>query len=151
MPREDFRTNASPDLEAGYLYLSSKEPWGLVEEVASPREGSLVPGYQVPSSVMIWKCGDGSNEMLDELRVTRATESDRTANEENLSLPLNDLVQEKLGDATIRLRALTRARRLLDSVGHFLPSSQHDGVDGAVTSICHVRDFWRFPSSVRVR
>ncbi len=56
-------------------------PWGLVEEVRSPRDGSLVPGYQVPSSVMIWKCGDGSREMLDELRVTRATDADQQANQ----------------------------------------------------------------------
>ncbi|EMI55918.1 DEAD/DEAH box helicase domain-containing protein [Rhodopirellula sallentina SM41] len=57
------------------------KPFGLVEEVRSPREGSLVHGYQVPASVMIWKCGDGSREMHDELRVTRATDSDRSANE----------------------------------------------------------------------
>lgn len=57
------------------------KPFGLVEEVRSPRDGSLVPGYQVPASVMIWKCGDGSYEMLDELRITRATDADRSANE----------------------------------------------------------------------
>jgi len=57
------------------------KPFGLVEEVRSPRDGSLVPGYQIPASVMIWQCGDGSREMLDELRVTRATEADRSANE----------------------------------------------------------------------
>jgi ATP-dependent helicase YprA (DUF1998 family)/very-short-patch-repair endonuclease len=57
------------------------KPWGLVEEVRSPREGSLVPGYQVPSSILIWKAGDGSRPMFDPLRMTRATESEIAGNE----------------------------------------------------------------------
>lgn len=48
--------------------------WGLVEEVRSPREGSLIPGYQVPSSVMVWKPGDGSRPMVDPLRIKHESE-----------------------------------------------------------------------------
>ena len=57
------------------------KPWGLVEEVRSPREGSLVPGYQLPSSIMIWKAGDGSRPMFDPLRVTRQSEAELRGNE----------------------------------------------------------------------
>lgn len=57
------------------------KPWGLVEEVRSPKEGSDVHGYQVPSSVMIWRHGDGSRPMFDPLRITRQTESELKGNE----------------------------------------------------------------------
>lgn len=57
------------------------KPWGLVEEVRSAREGSQVPGYQIPSSIMIWKAGDGSKPMFDPLRVTRHSEAERKGNE----------------------------------------------------------------------
>lgn len=57
------------------------KPWGLVEEVRSPREGSQTPGYQVPSSIMIWKAGDGSRPMFDPLRITRDSEAERRGNE----------------------------------------------------------------------
>lgn len=50
------------------------KPWGLVEEVRTPRDGSLVPGYQLPASIMIWKPGDGSRPMVDPLRVVQASE-----------------------------------------------------------------------------
>lgn len=56
------------------------KPWGLVEEVRSPRDGSQVAGYQVPSSVMIWKAGDGSRPMFDPLRMTHASEAESEGN-----------------------------------------------------------------------
>lgn len=55
-------------------------PWGLVEEVRSPREGAQTPGYQVPASVMLWKAGDGSHPMVDPLRVTHESEGDNEGN-----------------------------------------------------------------------
>jgi ATP-dependent helicase YprA (DUF1998 family)/very-short-patch-repair endonuclease len=54
--------------------------WGLVEEVRSPREGNLIPGYQVPASVMLWKAGDGTSPMSDPLRVIHASETDVKGN-----------------------------------------------------------------------
>lgn len=56
------------------------KPWGLVEEVRSPREGSQIAGYQVPSSVMLWKAGDGSRPMFDPLRMTHASEAEVEGN-----------------------------------------------------------------------
>ncbi len=55
--------------------------WGLVEEVRSPRQGSQIPGYQIPSSIMVWRAGDGSRPMVDHLRVTREAELDNEANQ----------------------------------------------------------------------
>lgn len=55
-------------------------PWGLIEEVRSPAEGSQVPGYQVPASVMLWHSGDGSHPMVDPLRVTHESELNNEAN-----------------------------------------------------------------------
>ncbi len=57
------------------------KPWGLVEEVRSPREGSTTPGYQLPASIMIWKAGDGSRPMIDPLRVTQASEIEVEGNQ----------------------------------------------------------------------
>ncbi len=54
--------------------------YGLVEEVRVPQEGTTVPGYQIPSSVMIWKAGDGTNPMLDRLRVTQQSQTAKEAN-----------------------------------------------------------------------
>jgi superfamily II DNA/RNA helicase len=56
-------------------------PWGLVEEVRTPREGSQLPGYQLPASIMLWKAGDGSHPMIDPLRVTREAELDNEGNQ----------------------------------------------------------------------
>ena len=56
------------------------KPWGLVEEVRSPRDGSLVPGYQIPSSLMLWKAGDGSRPMFDPLRVTHPSDTEVEGN-----------------------------------------------------------------------
>jgi len=56
------------------------KPWGLVEEVRSPRDGSQVPGYQMPASVMLWKAGDGSRPMFDPLRVTHASDTEVEGN-----------------------------------------------------------------------
>lgn len=57
------------------------KPWGLVEEARSAREGSQIPGYQIPSSIMIWKAGDGSRPMFDPLRLTRQSEAELKGNE----------------------------------------------------------------------
>ena len=57
------------------------KPWGLVEEVRSPRNGTEAAGYQIPSSIMIWKAGDGSRPMFDPLRVTRQSEADGAGNQ----------------------------------------------------------------------
>lgn len=95
-PRSNFgqflrRPGVLPDLgerlsleDTGEIILSlfrCLKPWGLVEEVRSPREGSQVPGYQIPSSVMIWKAGDGSRPMFDPLRITRQSEAELKGNE----------------------------------------------------------------------
>lgn len=57
------------------------KPWGLVEEVRSARAGSLLPGYQLPSSILIWRKGDGSQAMVDDLRVTREADVSNEANQ----------------------------------------------------------------------
>ena len=54
--------------------------WGLVEEVRSPQKGTAVFGYQLPSSVMLWKAGDGSKPLVDRLRITQETKAEREAN-----------------------------------------------------------------------
>lgn len=56
------------------------KPWGLVEEVRSPKEGTEVSGYQLPASIMTWKAGDGSNPMFDPLRITRQSEAELAGN-----------------------------------------------------------------------
>ena len=60
--------------------FSCLKVWGMVEEVRTPIEGTNVPGYQLPASVMIWKRGDGSSPMVDPLRVTRESDRDVNAN-----------------------------------------------------------------------
>lgn len=95
-PRSNFgqflrRPGVLPDLgerltleDTGEVILSlfrCLKPWGLVEEVRSAREGSLVPGYQLPSSVLIWKAGDGTRPMFDPLRITRQSEAELRGNE----------------------------------------------------------------------
>ena len=55
--------------------------WGLVEQVRSPHSDDDVPGYQLPSSIMIWKCGDGSKPMVDHLRITQDAEVSVEANQ----------------------------------------------------------------------
>lgn len=95
-PRSNFgqllrRPGVLPDLgeplsleDTGEVILSlfrCLKPWGLVEEVRSPREGSLVHGYQVPASIMTWKAGDGSRPMFDPLRITRQSEAELKGNE----------------------------------------------------------------------
>ena len=69
--------------ETGDIILSlfqCLKPWGLVEEVRSPKDGSQTPGYQIPSSVMLWKAGDGSKPMFDPLRITHQSETDVEGN-----------------------------------------------------------------------
>ena len=53
------------------------EPWGLVEEVRN-QDGRI--GYQVPAYALIWKAGDGTEPMVDPLRVTTASDTDSHAN-----------------------------------------------------------------------
>jgi ATP-dependent helicase YprA (DUF1998 family)/very-short-patch-repair endonuclease len=55
-------------------------PWGLVEEVKDPAGGTTQCGYQVPSSVMLWKPGDGSAPAIDHLRVTRTSAAEDQTN-----------------------------------------------------------------------
>jgi ATP-dependent helicase YprA (DUF1998 family)/very-short-patch-repair endonuclease len=84
------RSGILPDLgdrltldETGQIILSlfrCLRPWGLVEEVRSPPEGSQIPGYQLPASIMLWRAGDGSRPMVDRLRVTHESEFDQGAN-----------------------------------------------------------------------
>ncbi len=54
--------------------------WGLVEEVRSARGEEPVPGYQVPASIMKWIPGDGSQPMVDPLRVTEASSAPSESN-----------------------------------------------------------------------
>lgn len=60
--------------------FTSLRPWGLVEEVRTAPDGTELPGYQLPASIMIWKAGDGSRPMVDPLRITRESETDHAAN-----------------------------------------------------------------------
>jgi ATP-dependent helicase YprA (DUF1998 family) len=85
------RPGVLPDLgerlsldDTGEIILSlfrCLKPWGLVEEVRSPRDGSQIPGYQLPASIMVWKAGDGSRPMFDPLRITRQSEAELRGNE----------------------------------------------------------------------
>lgn len=55
-------------------------PWGLVEEVKDPADGTTQCGYQMPSSVMLWKPGDGSAPAIDHLRVARTSAAEDQTN-----------------------------------------------------------------------
>ena len=44
---------------------------GLVEVVDEPRDGTQVPGYQVPADAMRWIAGDGSEPFHDLIRMPR--------------------------------------------------------------------------------
>jgi ATP-dependent helicase YprA (DUF1998 family)/very-short-patch-repair endonuclease len=57
------------------------KPWGLVEEVRSPPQGTTLPGYQVAASVLIWKAGDGSRPTPDPLRITHESETSQAGNQ----------------------------------------------------------------------
>ena len=48
--------------------------------VRSPKEGTDVHGYQIPSSVMRWLAGEGLRPPVDRLRVTQAGDTDLEAN-----------------------------------------------------------------------
>jgi len=61
-------------------------PWGLVEEVKDPADGTTQCGYQVPSSVMLWKPGDGSAPAVDHLRVTQTSAAEDQTNRYFLEL-----------------------------------------------------------------
>ncbi len=56
------------------------KPFGIIEEVRDPLKGTSTPGYQLPASIMIWKPGDGSNPMVDRLRVTQVSELEASGN-----------------------------------------------------------------------
>jgi len=56
-------------------------PWGLVEEVRSPVKGTTVCGYQVPSSVMLWKAGEGKEPAVDHLRMTQTSAAEDQTNQ----------------------------------------------------------------------
>jgi ATP-dependent helicase YprA (DUF1998 family) len=55
-------------------------PWGLVEEVRDPAKETTVCGYQIPSSVMLWRPGDGTSPAIDHLRVTQTSSAEDQAN-----------------------------------------------------------------------
>ena len=61
--------------------LDGLRVWGLVEEVRSAKDSDGVTGYQVPSSIMRWHPGDGSQPMVDPLKVTEASATISEANE----------------------------------------------------------------------
>jgi ATP-dependent helicase YprA (DUF1998 family)/very-short-patch-repair endonuclease len=61
--------------------LDGLRVWGLVEEVRSAKESKDVPGYQMPSSIMRWGPGDGSEPLVDPLKVTEASAATSEANE----------------------------------------------------------------------
>lgn len=61
--------------------LEGLRVWGLVEEVRSAKDSDGFPGYQVPSSIMRWNPGDGSEPMVDPLKVTEASATISEANE----------------------------------------------------------------------
>ena len=94
-PRSNFgqflrRSGTLPDLgdrltldATGEIILSlfnCLKPWGLVEEVRTQKDGSQISGYQMPSSIMLWKSGDGSQPMFDPLRITHSSETDVEGN-----------------------------------------------------------------------
>ncbi len=56
-------------------------PWGLVEEVRAPINGTVVCGYQLPSSVMLWMAGDGTHSAVDHLRVTQTSAAEDQTNQ----------------------------------------------------------------------
>lgn len=60
--------------------LAALQVAGLVEVVDPPRDGTQVPGYQVPAAAMIWKAGDGTSGFHDPIRVPRAPEQGRRTN-----------------------------------------------------------------------
>lgn len=70
----DDRTQIIRDL------LDGLRIWGLVEEVRSASDNEGVPGYQVPSSIIRWSPGDGSEPLVDPLRVVEASATLREAN-----------------------------------------------------------------------
>lgn len=61
--------------------LDGLRVWGLVEEVRSGKDSEGVPGYQVPSSIMRWSPGDGSEPLVDPLKVTEVSTTISEANE----------------------------------------------------------------------
>lgn len=71
----DDRTDIIRDL------LDGLRVWGLVEEVRSAQDDEGVPGYQIPSSIMRWVPGDGSEPLVDPLKVTEASAATTEANE----------------------------------------------------------------------
>ncbi len=54
---------------------------GLVVETRSAPKGTLIPGYQIPASVLIWRPGSGERPMIDPLRMTKAKEIQLEANQ----------------------------------------------------------------------
>lgn len=57
------------------------KPWGLVEEVRPPANGTTVHGYQIPASIMIWRPAGGTKPMFDPLRITRQSDAELKGNE----------------------------------------------------------------------
>ncbi len=173
-PRSNFgqflgRPGMLPDL-GGHLSLEDKDeiilslfrclkPWGLVEEVRSPREGSQIPGYQIPSSVMIWKAGDGSRQMVDPLRITRQAEADLKGNEYFIELykSFADLGSGLEGrEHTAQVQADIRQEREKDFSSANLPilfcsPTMELGVDIAQLNVVNMRNVPPTPANYAQR
>ena len=135
------------------------KPWGLVEEVRSPRDGSQVPGYQIPSSVMTWTAGDGSRPMFDPLRITRQSEAELKGNEYFIELfkSFADLGSGLEGrEHTAQVQADTRQEREEEFRSGGLPilfcsPTMELGVDIAQLNVVNMRNVPPTPANYAQR
>ena len=135
------------------------KPWGLVEEVRSPRDGSQVSGYQIPSSVMTWKAGDGSRPMFDPLRITRQSEAELKGNEYFIELfkSFADLGSGLEGrEHTAQVQADTRQEREEEFRSGGLPilfcsPTMELGVDIAQLNVVNMRNVPPTPANYAQR
>jgi very-short-patch-repair endonuclease len=173
-PRSNFgqflgKPGVLPDLgdrltleDKGEIILSlfrCLKPWGLVEEVRSPKEGSQIPGYQVPSSIMIWKACDGSRQMFDPLRITRASEAELKGNEYFFELykSFADFGSGLEGrEHTAQVQAITREEREEEFRNADLPilfcsPTMELGVDIAQLNVVNMRNVPPTPANYAQR
>lgn len=135
------------------------KPWGLVEEVRSPREGRQVAGYQIPSSIMIWKAGDGSRPMFDPLRIIRDSEAEQQGNEYFIGLyqTFADLGSGLQGrEHTAQVQADVRQEREEDFRNADLPilfcsPTMELGVDIAQLNVVNMRNVPPTPANYAQR
>lgn len=173
-PRSNFgqflrRPGVLPDLGASLSLEDTGEiihslfrclkPWGLVEEVRSPRNGSLVPGYQLPSSIMTWRTGDGSHPMFDPLRITRQSEAEIQGNQYFIELykSFADLGSGLEGrEHTAQVQAVIRQEREDDFRKGELPilfcsPTMELGVDIAQLNVVNLRNVPPTPANYAQR